>query len=864
MGECSLDKPFACYSGDDSYVFVCYAHKDSPVVYPELAWLHEQGINIWYDEGISPGAEFPEKLGSAILGASAILFYVSSTSVHSRHCRNEVYFALDRATPVMALHIQETEMPAGLALTTGTSQAILRYELDQDRYRKKLITALTRVDQPKGKPDLVPAGAVKQLPWATRNRKLLTAITVAAVLALGGLMGMRYLGKQAEIRWAKDEILPRVRELVESSLGGGDFTDAYDLAIKAEEVIPDHAELQELIARSSLLVNISSNPAGASVYMKKYSQPEADWTWVGETPLAGLRLPVGIFRWKIEKEGFNTSVAAASTWIANFGGKELVIPNKLHWVLDQDGSVPEGMVRVTGWEWEFADGLVVIEDFHIDRTEVTNAQFKKFVDAGGYTNHDFWRYPFIEDGKTLEWEEATRRFVDLTGRPSPANWEAGDFPDGQADFPVAGVSWYEAAAYAAYAGRELPTVDHWGQARGESTPLVQFPQLGGFAILAPFSNFGGEGPVAAGSLDGITAYGAYDMAGNVREWCMNKSTYGRVVRGGAWNDNSYRFNELSQAPPFKRAANLGFRTVLYANQDPLPQAVTADLEFGEAVNVYDIEPVSDEVFEIYLDQFAYDRDDDLNSRLESSNDDASHWVRERVSFDAAYGNERIIANLFLPKNFNPPYQTVIYFPGSGAWDHESSEDIEQYYEVPVFLSFLVKSGRAVLYPVYNGTFERRDGRPIGGGSHAKRDYKIQLVKDFARSVDYLESRDDIDHDKLTYYGLSWGGKIAPLILAYENRLKAAALIAGGLFSYGLPEVNPINYISRVSTPLLLLVGRYDTIFSYQQSVKPMFDLIGTPVEDKVIKVYETDHIPPRAEYIKEILAWLDERFGVPE
>ncbi len=852
-----MDKPFACYNGDDSYVFVCYAHKDSPVVYPELAWLHEQGINIWYDEGISPGAEFPEKLGSAILGASAIIFYISSTSVHSRHCRNEVYFGMDRATPVTAVHIEETEMPAGLALTTGTSQAILRYELDQDRYRKKLITALTRVDQPKGKPDLVPAGAVKQLPWATRNRKLLTAITVAAVLALGGLLGMRYLEKQAEIRWAKDEILPRVRELVDSSWG--DFTDAYDLAIKAEEVIPDHAELQELIARSSLLVNISSNPAGASVYMKKYSQPEADWAWVGETPLADLRLPVGIFRWKIEKEGFNTSVVAASTWSVNWGGNEILIPNKLDWVLDQDGSVPEGMVRVMGRETD--DGL--IEDFHIDRTEVTNAQFKKFVDAGAYTNHDFWRYPFIEDGKTLEWEEATRRFVDLTGRPGPANWEAGHFPDGQADFPVAGVSWYEAAAYAAYAGRELPTVTHWGLARGEHTPLVQFPQFGGFATLAPFSNFGGEGPVAAGSLDGITTYGADDMAGNVREWCMNKSSYGRAVRGGAFNDSSYRFREISQAPPFKRAANLGFRTVLYANQDPMPQAVTADLEFGQAVNVYDIEPVSDEVFEIYLDQFAYDRDNDLNIRLESRKDDASHWVRERVSFDAAYGNERIIANLFLPKNFEPPYQTVIYFPGSSSRYQESSEDIEQYGEFIVFLSFLVKSGRAVLYPVYKDTFERIDKNPIGG-AHALSDFMIQLVRDFARSVDYLESRDDIDHDKLAYYGLSWGGMVAPLILAYENRLKAAVILAGGLVLFGRPEVNPINYISRISTPLLLLVGRYDTIFGYQQSAKPMFDLIGTPVEDKVIKVYETDHIPPRAEYIKEILTWLDERLGVPE
>ncbi len=63
-------------------MFICYAHDDKKIVYPEILWLRDQGINLWYDEGISAGAEFPEKLGSAILGANLVLFYVSPRSVN--------------------------------------------------------------------------------------------------------------------------------------------------------------------------------------------------------------------------------------------------------------------------------------------------------------------------------------------------------------------------------------------------------------------------------------------------------------------------------------------------------------------------------------------------------------------------------------------------------------------------------------------------------------------------------------------------------------------------------------------------------------------------------------------------------------
>ena len=236
--------------------------------------------------------------------------------------------------------------------------------------------------------------------------------------------------------------------------------------------------------------------------------------------------------------------------------------NDLTRVLDKKGALPPGMVRVKGEETP----LGKLPDFFIDRCEVTNRQFKEFVAAGGYREKRFWTQKFIRDGRELTWEEAVKRFVDQTGLPGPSTWQAGDYPEGQGDYPVSGVSWYEAAAYAEFAGKSLPTGEHWGIARGEYTTLIQVPQLGGFAILAPFSNFRGKGPVPAGSLPGLTAYGALDMAGNVREWCWNETPNGRLIRGGAWDDNPYMFGFLSQAPAMDRSPRNGFRCAVYPDR----------------------------------------------------------------------------------------------------------------------------------------------------------------------------------------------------------------------------------------------------------------------------------------------------------
>jgi dipeptidyl aminopeptidase/acylaminoacyl peptidase len=79
-----------------------------------------------------------------------------------------------------------------------------------------------------------------------------------------------------------------------------------------------------------------------------------------------------------------------------------------------------------------------------------------------------------------------------------------------------------------------------------------------------------------------------------------------------------------------------------------------------------------------------------------------------------------------------------------------------------------------------------------------------------------------------------------------------------------PEVDYINYVSRVTIPTLMLHGRYDANVSYDYAAKPMFDLLGTPEKDKKLIVYETDHIIPMKELIKESLTWLDHYFGPVE
>ena len=178
-----------------------------------------------------------------------------------------------------------------------------------------------------------------------------------------------------------------------------------------------------------------------------------------------------------------------------------------------------------------------------------------------------------------------------------------------------------------------------------------------------------------------------------------------------------------------------------------------------------------------------------------------------------------------------------------------------------WLDFILKSGRALMFPVYKGTYERRvEGSE---GPNAARTLGIEQTQDLSRSIDYLETRSDIDSNRLAYYGISWGAVDAGRLLALEGRFKAAVLLGAGFdpTEKRPPEVDPINFAPHVTVPVLMVNGRFDFWLPVETCQLPMFRLLGAPAQDKRRVVFDTGHVPSRTEFIKETLEWLDRYLG---
>jgi dienelactone hydrolase len=525
--------------------------------------------------------------------------------------------------------------------------------------------------------------------------------------------------------------------------------------------------------------------------------------------------------------------------------------------LSPSGSLPTDMVRIKGgrafgWLARLDPFLgATLDDYFMDRYEVTNRKFKEFVDAGGYRDQKYWKHQFVDNERSLSWEEVMEVFCDSTGRSGPATWELGTYPEGKGDYPVGGVSWYEAAAYAEFAGKSLPTVFHWVHAAG----------IWNSSEITPLSHFGTSGPSPVGNSAGMGLFSTYDMAGNVREWCWNDSGKGRYILGGAWDDRAYMFRNAMVRPPFDRQEQNGFRCVRYRGEKG--PSIEASRTLTLSTRDYRKEqPVNDDVYQILRDNFNYDPTP-LNAVVEAVDDTPEHWRREKISFDCAYDNERMQAYLFLPRSSRSPFQTVVYYPATSATMSDSFDSTLGKRERSM-IDFLIRDGRALVYPILKATHERSEGLESTwpNPSYRYAEYLTCWVKDIRRTIDYLETRQDIDIERLAYFGFSWGARYGAIIPAIDDRLKVSVLVSGGLVPANAhPEVDQINYVTRVTIPTLMINGRYDTTHPYETAQKTMLDLLGTPSEHKRLVNYDGGHIPPRNSMIRETLDWLDRYLG---
>ena len=665
---------------------------------------------------------------------------------------------------------------------------------------------------------------------SNRPQIIFSGVLIIMAVAITMVFRMRH---QSKTNWAREVALPKIEEITDAmSWEGQQSWIAFDLAYEANKYIPDDPLLLRLEQLISWTVKFNSNPSKASVYIKPYADVNTAWKLLGSTPIDSITIPRGLSKIKIEKEGFRTVYDLIwNHW--SFVG------SNLYYLLPESGSIPQEMELIsdTSIRLTASPGLGIpgmerigyenIGDFLMDRFEVTNKDYKRFVDTGGYQNSEYWKYPFDREGHLLSFDEAMALFIDKTGRPGPATWEIGDFPEGQDDYPVSGVSWYEASAYAEFVGKSLPTIYHWDQA---SLAYAS-------SMIVPLSNFNNEGPKPVGSTLSMNRFGIYDLAGNVREWCFNETDrdHYRYIMGGGWDDPDYAFNDGYAQNPYNRSETNGFRCMKYYGSEQY----RANLEAAIKLPFRDF----------------YDMTD-LNARVESMRAE-EHFTREKITFDAPYGDERMIAYLFLPKDFPPPYQTIIYFPNSSAHYFSSSEDLS-------IRNMFVKSGRAVIHPIYISTYERKDNLfsdyPEETANY--KDHIIMWIKEFSRSIDYLETRNDIDTDKLAYFGESWGGQMGAIIPAVEKRIKTSVLVVAGLnLSRSFPEVDQMQYLQHIKIPILMVNGRYDYFFPYETSQLPFYELLGTPKEHKKLVLCEQGHNVSETQLTKETLTWLDQYLG---
>jgi eukaryotic-like serine/threonine-protein kinase len=720
-----------------------------------------------------------------------------------------------------------------------------------------------------------PAAAVPN-PAATHPLRWIALVVIAA-LVIGAAIYIGIVQKRSRERAQQAVLLTQIAELVGKDQYGAAFALARPLSRDSHMLAnPTFAALwrQIVVPMKPLVVQ-----DGASVSFKGYDDASGAWIDAGTTPVKEwIDAPRGALRLKIAKPGFR-----AGEFVVAVPGPSVQTQLPRRFPFDRpavplelaaEGKLPADMVYVprtdvpvylSGWSTSLlGSDRHDIPAFAIARTEVTNREYKEFIDAGGYDNEQYWRdagkpAKFIYRAQSLSWAQARKLFVDSTGRPGPAGWQLSTYPRGQDDLPVVGISWYEAAAYARFRKQMLPTIHHW--MRAAFTPYdPMFPTA---AAITKQSRFFADGPESARSEHGLGPWGTYHMAGNAREWVSNFAGGDAVALGSGWPEYASNFARVYTADPMARLPDHGMRLMQLLNDAPLDPALLEPIKLVRDTPFANRAPVSDDAFEAMRFQFTTPHVAPTSVAVNRV-DETPLWTAEEVTLTFA-AEEPTTLYVVRPKVHKGQLQPIVYSGvGDCCYMKRPNRDALEQLQIA---GFIVNSGRALVLPIWAGGYERYspESRVPAEAMDRERRLPLQWQHDLSTTIDYLESLPDMDAQRIGYFGISRGASFAGVInLALEPRIRAAVLASGGIWIHSPlhPMIDLINYAPRITIPVLMLSGRYDHIYPYEQSQKRTFELLGTPAGSKQQISYDTGHftLPPNA-VAADVTDWFDRYLG---
>lgn len=344
------------------------------------------------------------------------------------------------------------------------------------------------------------------------------------------------------------------------------------------------------------------------------------------------------------------------------------------------------------------------------------------------------------------------------------------------------------------------------------------------------------------------------MAGNAKEWLLNEIGDGYVVTGGSWEDPSYLYPQFGSQPASFSSRSLGFRCARAIDGDDSSQGLQA-FDLDERTPVYS--PVDRATWSSFLGHYTYDRQPANPRGVTTQETDG--WVRERLWIDGVNGDS-VLAYFFAPANSAPPYQTMVYVPGSSTFCCTRVTDGLEYLLGPV-----IRNGRAALVVAMEGMIERPfpSGATIPPTNSVRfRDLMVRHATELRLGVDYLEERGDVDMGKLAYVGNSWGAGSRIGFAAIATRFQSFVLIAGGIderVKPTLPEADNVNFAPYIDGPKILINGTSDDEHPWASRGLPLWNLLSEPKE--LVLIEGAGHVAPLESRVPAVNRFLDRTLG---